>query len=353
MLDYDIVVATRNRLGMLRLTLPLFIAQSRKPARIIVVDRSDDHGSVRALCHQIAESAEVPVDVHYGEAANLPAQRNQGIDRVTSEVVLFPDDDSMWFADTAEQVMRVFEADSAQLYGAVSAVDVYESPVPLDADAPQRRTRFTERPSIMRIRNSIEAALVPQPFEVYGRSRSAELSVAARAAGLGHPLVGTIGGYRMSFRTETAKRVRFDPVLGSKVGYGTHEDKDMALRVLRDGQLIAVAEDARVFHNVHPGKRAGGLEYGYFHVLNYLYICRKVMPGPSPALAGARRYMDYKVALYGLRRGDEYSRDVYRGAQAALTDGDQLLRSSPESLAELYGTLSERALDALHAGAAG
>ncbi|WP_315549319.1 glycosyltransferase [Microbacterium aurum] len=352
MLDYDVVVATRNRLDMLGLTLPLFLAQSRKPARIIVVDRSDDHDSIRALCERISAGERIPVEVHYGDAANLPAQRNQGIERVESEVVLFPDDDSMWFPDTAERVVSVFEADSAHLYGAVSAVDVYESPVPLGDDAPQRRTRLTERPSIMRVRNGFEAALVPQPFEIYGRARSAELSPAARAAGLRHPLVGTIGGYRMSFRTETAKRVRFDPVLGSKVGYGTHEDKDMALRVLREGQLIAVAEDARVFHNVHPGKRAGGFEYGYFHVLNYVYICRKVMPDPSPALAGMRRYLRYKVALYRLRRGDDYGRDVHRGALVALTDGEQLLAGSPESLADRYETLAERAREAQRAGSA-
>jgi len=350
MLDHDIVVATRNRLEMLRLTLPLFADQSRPAARIIVVDRSDDHEAVRRLCAQIEADARMPIEVHYGRAPNLPAQRNQGLDRVSAAVVLFPDDDSMWYPDTAENVLRVYEADAQGRYGAVSAVDVYEPHLPLDDAAPRRHARLTERPAVMGVRNFVESMLFPQPFEVYGRGRSAELSKDARAAGLAHPVVGTIGGYRMSFRSETAKRVRFDPVLGSRVGYGTHEDKDAALRVLKGGQLIAVAEDARVFHNAHPGKRAGGVEYGFFHVLNYAYICRKVMPAGSDGLRATYRYLRYKVGLYRLRRRDEYDRDVYRGARRALRECAEVLRTPPEELAGLYDRICDRALGSQHRG---
>ncbi|MGP3535735.1 glycosyltransferase family 2 protein [Microbacterium sp. RD1] len=344
MLDYDVVVATRNRLEMLWSTLPLFAAQSRPPRRIIVVDRSDDHEAVRAMCGIVESKGDVPIEVHFGEAANLPAQRNQGIDRVGAAVTMLPDDDSMWYPDTAARVLEVYEADPGERYGAVTAVDAYSPPGDDDTEAPLRRTRLTDRPAVMRLRNAVEAAVVPQPFELYGRARVAELSVAARAAGLTHRYVGTLGGYRMTFRSEVLRRLRFDPVLGSRVGYGTHEDKDMALRVLRDGLLIAVAEDARVFHNVHPGKRAGGFEYGFFHILNYAYTSRKVMPDDSAALRAVRRYLGYKVWLYSLRRGDVYDRQVYRGGRAALSVVTELLATSPDELAVAYGRLCDRVL---------
>lgn len=350
MLDHDIVVATRNRLDMLRLTLPLFIAQSRKANRIIVVDRSDDHRAVREFCDDLAVTAGAPIQVHYGEAANLPAQRNQGLRHVTSPVVLFPDDDSMWYPDTAESILRVYDSDERELYGAVSAVDVYQPHVPLDDTAPRRQTRLTEQQVVMNLRNRVEAWLFPQPFEVYGRARSADLAGPARAAGLTHPLVGTIGGYRMSFRSDTITRIGFDPVLGSRVGYGTHEDKDAALRVLRAGQLIAVAEQARVFHNAHPGKRAGGVEYGFFHIFNYAYICRKLMPEGSAGRRALAPYLRYKVTLYRLRRGDRYDRDVARGARRARRESAELMQTSDADLADAYARICDRALAALRRG---
>ncbi len=344
MLDHAVVVATRNRLDVLQASLPLFAAQSRPAARIVVVDRSDDHDAVRALCAEVAATVAIPLEVHYGEAANLPGQRNQGLRHVREAVTLFPDDDSLWFPDTAEHLMCVYDADRNGRYGAVSAVDVYAAPGDVAVEVPQRRLRFTDRSAVMAVRNRVEAALVPQPFEVYGRRRTAQLAARRGPEDPDHALVGTIGGYRMSVRTELAQRLLFDEVLGSRVGYGTHEDKDMALRVLQSGSLIAVAEGARVFHNVHPGKRAGGFAYGFFHVFNYQYICRKLYPPGRSAMADVRRYLGYKVGLYALRRSDPYDREVYQGAKAALTTFDEVADAPPHELAERYEKITARFL---------
>lgn len=340
--SHAIIVATRNRLDMLRVSMPLFLSQSRQAARVIVVDRSDDHDAVRDLCEELGKGAAMPVEVHYGAHANLPAQRNQGLEHVEEDVVLFPDDDSLWYPDTAEKILAVYDADTQLRYGAVSANDVYVAPGDAAANAPPRTERLTEHPAVMTVRNWLEAVLVPQPFEVYGRGRTRELEPSARADGLTHQLVGTIGGYRMSFRTPLARRLQFDPVLGSRVGYGIHEDKDMGLRVLEAGSLIAVAPGARVFHNVAPGKRANGFPYGFFHVLNYVYICRKVFPSQSRALRVTRRYLGYKVWLYSLRRSDEYAREVHRGAREALAEYDALMAASTAGLADRYAEISDR-----------
>lgn len=344
MLDYAIVVATRNRLDMLQACLPIFISQTRPPERLIVVDRSDDHDSVRALCESLNQTAPMPVEVIYGHQPNLPAQRNQGLDLVTEAVVIFPDDDVLWHLDTAARFLEVYEADSNCRYGAVSGVDIYSPPDTTEQVAiPERQLRLTDRPRVMAVRNAIEAALVPQPFEVYGAEQTARLAPAAERDGLGYPLVSTIGGYRMSFRTEVAKAVRFDELLGTRIGYAVHEDKDMALRVLKAGHLIAVAPQARVFHNVHPGKRANGFSYGFFHVLNYLYVCRKIFPDGSRALRLTHRYLSYKVALYGVRLfTDAYNRDVFHGAKAALSEYSALADARPEELADRYAEACDR-----------
>jgi glycosyltransferase involved in cell wall biosynthesis len=41
------VIVTRNRAEALRLSLLLVLAQSRRPAQVIVVDSRDDHGPIR------------------------------------------------------------------------------------------------------------------------------------------------------------------------------------------------------------------------------------------------------------------------------------------------------------------
>lgn len=341
MLSYAVVVATRNRLEMLQACLPIFLNQTRTPSRVVIVDRSDDHDKVREFC--LSLTSDIPLVVVYGAHANLPAQRNEGIDCVTDEdVIIFPDDDSLWHGDTAAKFMEVYEADVNCRYGAVSGVDIYSSPLVDKSIVPTPRTRITDNPYLMRLRNSIEMRFAPQPFEVYGLEKVTELSPVARNDALEHPLVSSIGGYRMSFRTDTARTLKFDELLGSRIGYATHEDKDMGLRVLRSGQLIAVAPEARVFHNTHPSRRAKGYAYGFFHVLNYAYVCRKIFPTDSRALAVTSRYLRYKVTLYATRVNSAYNRDIFHGARDALRTLESILESDLNCLGQTYTDICER-----------
>lgn len=345
MLDYAIVVATRNRRQMLSASLPTFVQQTRPAARIVVVDRSDDHEAVRTLCGEVAARGDVPIEVVHSDRANLPRQRNLGLERVQEAVTVFPDDDVLWFPDTAERLLQVYDADVNERLGAVSGIETDISPASRSAEAPLRTTRLTDRAFIARTRNRLESALVPQPFDLHGMARIADLSAAARADGLTYPLVPTIGGFRMSFRTALAQQLLFDEVLGSRAGYGQHEDKDFGLRVLNAGYLIAAAPEARVFHNVHPGKRAAGFAYGFFQILNYVYICRKVMPDTAATQAATRRYLSYKVALYSLRRTDDYVRDIHRGGRAALSEVPLVMATPVADLAARYAEICDRHLD--------
>lgn len=348
MLEYAIVVATRNRYDMLTVSLPRFVEQTRQAARIVVVDRSDDHEPVRRLCESFRSSSDIPIEVLYGAEANLPAQRNQGLDRVDEPVVVFPDDDSLWFPDTAENLLRVYEADVNGRYGAVSITPVDRAPDDLSAAAPAAQRRFGALPVVTAVRNVVESRLVPSPFNVFGTQQTRLLRDFAESDGLDYPLVPSIGGYRMSFRTEVVRKLAFDEILGSRIGYATHEDMDMGLRVLAAGFLIAAAPESRVFHNNYPGKRAGGFQYGFFHIFNYLYICRKVFPSSSSRLLRlTRRYLAYKVALYRLRRmvrPSEYHHDLQRGARAALSEFSVVATVQDSDLGCLYAEVSDRHL---------
>lgn len=344
MLDYAIVVATRNRLDALRISVPLFLKQSRPPARLIIVDCSDEHGSVASYMDETAESTEIPIEVIHADTANSAQQRNLGIQRVNEEITMLPDDDSLWFPDTAEKIMKIYENDKCGIIGGVSGISSTNSPVST-AFMPRKDLALNRNPTVQRWRNMTENRIFPQPFDLYGSLRIAELLSTADAASTGHiRTIETIAGYRMSFRTEALLRHNFDPVLGSRVGYALHEDKDVGLRMNKAGLLLAAAPGAMVFHNIHQGKRAGGFEYGFSWIFNYIYICRKVFGDNPPGKRPVERFLNYKSFLYRLRRNNPYYRDVARGASAAMAEFDLLWRTPDDRLAKIYGDICDRVL---------
>lgn len=336
MIDYAIVVATRNRIEALRVSIPLFLRQTRLPRRILIVDSSDDHASVQILCDEISRTAAVPIEVFQSDRANSAYQRNLGLDLVTEEIIIYPDDDSFWYPDTAERMLAVYERDTRGLIGGVTGIETSVSPVASGKDVPRKTRRLIQKPNISRYRDRIEGRFFPQPFNVYGQDRIAALGP---VVGSGEIFVETMGGYRMSFRTEVIRPLRFDDALGAKVGYALHEDKDLSLRVLRAGYLLAAAPGARVFHNVHPGKRAKGFAYGFCHIMNYIYISRKVFEENSMSMRSVKPYCRYKIFLYSLKRSNEYDKDVYLGAKAAMESYDLVMSTSLDKVSEVYSAI--------------
>lgn len=68
-MDFDLVIVTRNRAAILRRSIPLMLAQSRLPRRLLVVDSSDDHSEVRAEVEQTVCSAKTPVELLFLESS--------------------------------------------------------------------------------------------------------------------------------------------------------------------------------------------------------------------------------------------------------------------------------------------
>lgn len=342
-MDYAIVVATRNRLEALKASVPLFLGQSRPPARIVLVDRSDDHAAVRDFIESVAARTDIPVVIQYGEAANLPHQRNQGLAEVTEPVTLLPDDDSLWFPETAAKIMGVYDRDTEGRIGGVSGVISTVSPLAAGT-APKNARRFVRRPRIELFRNRVEERFAPQPFNLYARARIAELAPDAEGYLDGSRIVETMSGWRMSYRTGLVRRLGYDATLGSRVGYGQHEDKDMSLRVQQAGHLIVAAPEAQVFHNVAPGKRAGSFAYGFCWLFNYAYICRKVFGDADPGRGSVQRYLNYKALLYRLRRGSAHDRAIASGGTAAMAAFDHIWQAPDSRLSEIYGDIIDAAL---------
>lgn len=339
-MDYDIVIATRNRPAILKVSIPLMLAQSRRPKRLIVVDSSDDAEEAR----RAAESAvaDYPVEfefIHSGRG--LTFQRNVGLRRVGSPVVMFPDDDSLWLPGAAEAMMRVYERDEKCAIGAVCAAESLEPPseaigVANRVHRVSRADRF--RLLISRRRNEIENLLCPDPFVLHGRSRWAVQPTPEWLTEENAVLVEWMTGFRMSFRTDVIRRSGFDETFRN---YGLAEDVEASFQVMKT-HLIVGARNARVFHHRTPGGRENGLTIGARIVLNRAYVvCRHSPPG-SPAREMLRRYSRYKVLQYSLACHEEFGRDRFRGAWKALKNLDAIQDAPPELLSQVYAGQIER-----------
>jgi glycosyltransferase involved in cell wall biosynthesis len=338
---YDVVVATRNRADSLAACLSLIERQTELPVRVVVVDSSDDHDA----SERVLSGREPSVEWVFIRSAtrSAPYQRNLGIAHAESDVVLVPDDDSMLFPGTAAEIMALYRADTAGQVAAVSAA--YSDRSPLSGTPQQIRWSERRKQQVEPLRDAVERAVVPKPFETYPRQLWRSRTVPEWIDGERFSLVPSVGGYRLSLRTAVAQEHPFDETMGYGIGYALHEDMELSMRLQRLGYLLAAAERAPVFHDVHPGRRAGGFDYGFFWIANYIYACRANMPEGS--LSWSRHlpaFLRYKIGLYAARAAvhpDSYNREVVRGARCAWQARSALMDAAVDDLPAAYRGLCD------------
>jgi len=339
-MEFDIVLATRNRASILPISIRLMLSQERLPVRFIVADASDNHSEVKTIVESIFREAAVPTEliVLRSEISGSSYQRNLGLKHVKSPIVFFPDDDVLWYPGTAEQVMKIYERDVEGVVGCVApAVAPTYPPGVFDSSRPvyemEWRDRFSRK--LRSIIGPIEQRLFPDPINsdsmwrtiwgakippVWLREEDAELC-------------GPVFGYRLSFRTEAIRKLEgFDEHLGR---YAMFEDSDASLGSLREFMNVC-ARRARVFHYRVPGERVPGWEFGMMAMLNRIYVaCKHAPPGPM-VRRPLKRYLYYKVFRYVLQAHTQYGRDRLRGALYGLSNAQQLIDAPTDQLLDRY-----------------
>lgn len=342
-MEYDVVIATLNRVQALKMSLPLLAEQTHKPSQIIIVDATDDHESIKKQILEITQSCGLEVTIIRSSKKNLPHQRNLGLELVTAPVVLMPDDDSLMYPNTAELMVKLYEADTEGKIGAVTAQPVETSPR-LEKPAAYKKSFFAKlKGRIQSYRNIYELRYFPYPTMGYTRAMIRNSKIPACIDGTNHRIVELIGGYRMSFRTEAIRKAGgFYELLGYGIGYATYEDYEAVLRVMNHGYLLATAQNARIFHNIFPSRRAGGFNYGFSQFANSLLICRRIIPEGHEGWRTVFPYFYYKLFLYRLNCFNQYNREVYKGASTAWKHRKRLLDAPPEKLEDAFRELCDQ-----------
>lgn len=330
-MEFDIVLATRNRLPQLRNSLPLILAQQRLPERMIVVDASDDHDEAANGIRDIVERSgrDVKLEIH-NTAAGSSRQRNCGLECVRAPVVFFPDDDSLWYPGVAENVMRVYERDAGEAIGAVCPTEAFVPPREGGGCDIQNGNRA--RMFLSSLMNGFEKTFFMDPIYIEGFSRVYEKPSPAWLVEEHAQPFGPMTGFQMSFRTDAIRACGFDENLGR---YSLMEDRDASLHILRE-KLIVCCEKARVYHSKAPGKRTDDFEWGLINILNRGYVLCKHTPPGSPARRILLRYSLFRFAVYLLRAGTPQGRRRIQGAWKGIRALPLLITTPPEQARETY-----------------
>jgi len=340
-MSYDCVIGTRNRLNALRMSVPLILKQDTLPGRLIIADASDDHEPVRNEVHEISKQLHFNnTIVIRSDAPNVARQRNIGLQFVDAPVVMFPDDDSMWYQGFASNVLSIYKSDVRRQVGGVSGVGVRTPPPELEQPTYKKSGFVTAKSALQPYRNHIENRFFPHPFGLIAAATwTDDIDV---VDGVISRRIPHIRGFRMSFRTDAIREVGFDEILGYGVGYAYHEDLDVSLRLERLGYALVSAERAKVCHYAFPGPRAMGYNYGFSTIANCVYVCRKTIGRDTKIYPFLERYLKYKLSLYASRVYSHHGREVLQGAFVAWRNRSRLLDADEGGVRDAYKALCDQ-----------
>jgi hypothetical protein len=325
------------------MSIPLILKQEILPERLIIVDASDDHDTVKTEVGQISgEFCFKNTIVVKSDAASSSRQRNIGLKLVGAPVVMFPDDDSMWHRGFAANVLKVYEADVRRQVGGVTGLGVLEPPPELARPLYRKTTLGNLKTKLQPYRGSFEKRYFPKPLDLIGLATYKDNMNIDVVDDDNSRRVPHITGFRMSFRTDLVRQLGFDETLGYGAGYAYHEDFDVSLALERLGYALVSAERAKVCHYSFPGQRGKGYVYGFCSIANTIYVCRKHIGRDSHIYRDLDRYLRYKVSLYASRFYSNHGREVFLGAFDAWRNRSRLLEADSAGLADAYKALCDQ-----------
>jgi GT2 family glycosyltransferase len=339
---YSAVIVTRNRPDALALSLPLLLEQSRPPAAIYVIDSSDDPSENIALTTGLAARTDIPLE-HHTSPSGMTVQRNIGLGFVKTDVVFFPDDDSLVHPGSLEAMMRVYDLDTDHRVGGVCSSEAKQAPEGVLPEDPAQSYQMTRadrlKARIARTRFAIEKRSFRDPFYLAAERAYSAQGISPDVRGPSWTpkaddaiYVPWMTGFRMSFRTEVIRQRGFDENLGR---YALFEDTDASFGILESHLLIG-ARTAQISHPKAPARRANGRAMGAMQILNRAYVVARTGQTDRKMRALHRRYSLYKIMQYTAAATSTFGRDRVAGAWAAHRLSRQIFDASPDMLTQTY-----------------
>jgi GT2 family glycosyltransferase len=323
-----VIIVTYLRPGVLRSTLATWLASQRVPDQFLIVDASPDADQRRPeILRDFTELfAGRGSDYLVARAPSTTAQRNQAIEGLRTDVVMFLDDESRPEPTYVDKILEVFELDEQELIGGVGGSE-------RDAEAIIRRW-------VTRIEDS--GRLVARSFPMSRRQAfPPAVRLPEETKRLQLRRVRQLYGGSMSVRTSLLAGLRFDERM---LRYGYCEDLDLSIRLSRTHALVQ-RTDAFVAHEAARVGRIGGNARFLVGWINPAYITEKHFPLPSN-----RRPLDRllafsrtrALALELLRRDPLGRKTVWERFEVAAAMIAFVRDGTPAALGDRFSALQHR-----------
>lgn len=302
------IIPTRNRTRSLERTLASLAEQSLQPARIVIVDASDDV-STEELCREIVRrddrwsGAVFELLWRPARTRGAAAQRNQAMPDIVGEAVLFMDDDVLFEPECIARLWTAYRSDPG--IGAASVLVTNEAYA-----APGLAWRLLLR------------WLAGRKLESYAGRCVGPAAIQMPADDPSLPEIVPIDWMPTGcalFRREALPAPLFDPFFE---GYSYMEDTALSLRVGKTWKLVN-ARTARLYHDSQPGEHKSDMTaLSRMEMINRHHVMTTLLGRDTPS--DIRRLAVYefaRVISLGLNRASRWKfRPALRGKLAALRE---------------------------------
>ena len=170
------------------------------------------------------------------------------------------------------------------------------------------------------------------PLKIRGRRLLADLGTPGWLPSVNAVPVEWITGFRMTYRTETVRKHKFDEDLGQ---YSLFEDIDLSLRVLQE-KLVVTCLDAGIYHHRWPSNRANGRAIGAMHMLNRAFVLAKSETVSGKERKAMLRWGTARSLVEVVRARDLYGRQRRNGTIAAYFGLRRMLAASKYDAPKTY-----------------
>lgn len=322
-LGHDIVIATRNRPDALILSVDSILSgQQRSPENLIIVDSSDENFKIVESIEKIRSKYNREIIFIKSPRANSSFQRNIGLEKADSDITIFPDDDSIFYPGAIDEIVRIYEKDNECLIAGVCAAEALVPPptFPIQKAYRQNTTERIKK-KFGYFRYKLEHVFIPDPFYLIGKNFIEKSKKISWLTDENAVKVEYMTGFRMSFRSNIIKKIRFNELFDS---YCLFEDIDASFSAYNEGILVG-ARNARIYHHKFPSKRSNGFNLGLWQILNRAYISLK--HSDECSTNKLRIFTYYKMIQYLLTAYSQHGLERYRGARLATLNLKKLIKS--------------------------
>jgi GT2 family glycosyltransferase len=338
-LSWGLIIATYKREKVLPLCLKLALEQTCKPIEILIIDASDYWEDTRDKVMTEIASKNSGIRWVYASAENrsLTLQRNQGLQLATADVVFLFDDDSLMYPTCAEEIMRIYEADTEGVVKGIQAESVNNPPSELVISDSKRQVGWSEKWFASAAYRFFWKHLFLMDTELnflpYDKDfPKHEIPAAVRT--LNVQPVKLLEGFRMTYRREAILKEIFEPLF---LYYAAGEDMDASYRVSRQGCLL-LASDAKVHHFQSVGGRLSRFQVSALRSLNQALCLKKHSSDLNRNRQLFYRLMARRILAETLKDALTRRWDLpqARGIWVALKYSRQLFALPDEELAKWY-----------------